>query len=612
MCDRSQQQVPSTRPPFFSHIPFVAHNTSLTPAFRTVVACAKGWGCWLGRMEGQVLSPIGVWKVKNSSSCRYFLAHDTSHCHLSVCCFLAILTGRPSSQASGAAWKAVVWDACVVMHGAAADGILSGSRVWRLAAPSSGMQKHDGQGDRLCVVLSGAASSGPPSVCVLSDSFADDSSSMLPRGRSSSDPILPAASLNMTEIAQLFSAADKNITRISCSSFIDGDDALIIASSTDGSIRAFTLTPSSAHSGPPSALPYRLSLVWRIAAVKSEVNEWITRPLPHMAGIERMSAVQDAAEGNSSNASEWLQPIEESSPKPTPQSNSSSVGSKFRAAVRNVSAVAAMAHSREMWLLGGASSASATTRWYNLPLSTIDIKRVAERDANALSHALDASDILPMLDNDRSRSNPQGVEVLSCSVALAHGSCVFAGYVDGTFRVWKRVSALAPPSALCQWMASAIHGDKQPFRTVAAAHEFQCFRTFKLSDASIADAVMTRDGNCVVVCDALGMQFSVSVCRFPQTQSLRSGGAVHAFGQTQIPFAFTTEPSVQVCTGISILCLLQKYIGFFICPISFSGLPQTFSSASLQMHVEELIKCDPPPRIPLHSELDQNSLSRRM
>ena len=25
-------------------------------------------------MEGQVLSPIGVWKVKNSSSCRYFLA----------------------------------------------------------------------------------------------------------------------------------------------------------------------------------------------------------------------------------------------------------------------------------------------------------------------------------------------------------------------------------------------------------------------------------------------------------------------------------------------------------------------------------------------------------
>jgi hypothetical protein len=500
-----------------------------------------------------VLSPIGVWKVKPGYSSHHVLAYKTSHCQLSVCLFATFFPDcndrRPCSQASGAAWKAVVWDACLVMHGAAADGILTGSRVWRLAATAAGMQDDHGQDDRTCVILSGAASSGPPSICVLADSFADDSSSMLPRSRSSSDPILPAASLHMTEIAQLFSAADKDITRISCSSRIDGDDALIIASSIDGSIRAFTLTRSSASQPvlPSGALPYRVALVWRIAAVKSEVNEWITRPLPHMASFEKMSAVNDAIEGNSSIVSEWLQPIDDSSPKPTLQSNSSSAGSKFRAAVRNVSAVAVIAHSREMWLLGGSSSASATTRWYNLPLTTMDVKRVAERDSNVLSCALAASDILPMLDNDRSRSNPQGVEVLSCSVALAHGRCVCAGYVDGTFRVWKRVSAYVPPSALCKWMASAIHGDKQPFRTAAAAHEFQCFRTFKLSDASIADAVMTRDGNCVVVCDALGMQFSVSVCRFPQTQSPCSGGAVHAFGQTQIPFAFTTEPSVQVC-----------------------------------------------------------------
>ena len=31
---------------------------------RTVVACAKGWGCWIGSVSESGLSTIGLWKVQ--------------------------------------------------------------------------------------------------------------------------------------------------------------------------------------------------------------------------------------------------------------------------------------------------------------------------------------------------------------------------------------------------------------------------------------------------------------------------------------------------------------------------------------------------------------------
>jgi hypothetical protein len=274
-----------------------------------------------------------------------------------------------------------------------------------------------------------------------------------------------------------------------------------------------------------------------------------------MIVTEKTSALDDSAEGNSAKQQEWLQAPESSQPATSSQPNSSSASSKFRAAVRNVGAVAAVARSRDMWLQGGASSASATTRWYNLHLGTIDAKRALEADADALGCALAASDILPIPENSFRHHNPLGIEVLACTAAVACGSCVMAGYVDGTFRIWKHLSVFAPPLHCRQAVFAKLHGSSTP----GAANQFYCVRTFKLSDAGIADIVMTRDDSCAVVCDVTGTQFSVSLCQLPQ-QTQSEDGAFQLFGRMQTPFWFTSEPDVQVLffvvVATSALCSL--------------------------------------------------------
>jgi hypothetical protein len=224
--------------------------------------------------------------------------------------------------------------------------------------------------------------------------------------------------------------------------------------------------------------------------------------------------------------------------------SSSAAGSKLRAAVRQVAAVATMAHARDMWLLGGTSTSTATTRWYNLHLAPIDVKRIVEANADALSQAVAACDILPMIDNDHCRSNPRGLEVLVCTVANAYEDTVLAGYSDGTFRVWKKISSNAPPPAVLRSVTSTIYSETPKFSQVGVMCSFHCYRTFKLSESSIADVMMTLEQRCAVICDAMGMQFIVSVC--PGNNPQQNNAGFNWFNDLQMPFSFTVEPSAQV------------------------------------------------------------------
>ena len=131
-----------------------------------------------------------------------------------------------------------------------------------------------------------------------------------------------------------------------------------------------------------------------------------------MVDTKRLAA-QDAADGNDGAADDqaWLQPISVTSSSPSPLSAAASaespstsasattsaapaasppaaaaatsatpaatsgassattrpsslLGQKLRSAVRTIAAVATVAQTRDQWLRGGASTSSATTRWY--------------------------------------------------------------------------------------------------------------------------------------------------------------------------------------------------------------------------------------------------------
>ena len=122
-----------------------------------------------------------------------------------------------------------------------------------------------------------------------------------------------------------------------------------------------------------------------------------------MVDTKRLAA-QDAADGNDGAVDDqaWLQPIPvtSSSPSPSPAAASAEspstsasaatsaapaatsaasaatsaststtrpggrLGQKLRSAVRTIAAVATVAQSRDQWLRGGASTSSATARWY--------------------------------------------------------------------------------------------------------------------------------------------------------------------------------------------------------------------------------------------------------
>jgi hypothetical protein len=53
----------SSRLPFKLSSASVAILCSVDRMFRTVVACARGWGCWIGNVSESGLNAIGVWKV---------------------------------------------------------------------------------------------------------------------------------------------------------------------------------------------------------------------------------------------------------------------------------------------------------------------------------------------------------------------------------------------------------------------------------------------------------------------------------------------------------------------------------------------------------------------
>ncbi len=431
---------------------------------------------------------------------------------------------------------------------------------------------HDQQScAEICVILSGIAS-GSASLFVLRTSgviSADEGVSFeMSRSRSSSDAPLPSSSSSPSQVssalsqsfislvAQLPAASDKEITRVSCSTKTDSNQTLIVASSQDGTIRAFKIMTASQLMR--EDLPYKLVAVWRIAAVKSEIKEWFTQPMPFMSSAAAKSVLEDDIDGNDVDQQTWLLPQESSAPFSAAASKSSSaIGGKLRAAIRQVAAVATMAQSRDMWLLGGTSTSSASTRWYNLHLAPIDVKRIVEASVDALGQAVAACDILPMLDDDRSHSNPRGLEVLVCTVANVYGDTVLAGYNDGTFRVWKKISSNAPPAAVMQSVASIVYSETVKLSQNGVKFSFYCFRTFKLSENSIADVMMTLEQRCAVVLDAVGMQFVVSVC--PGNNPQRNNVGYNWFNNFQMPFSFTVEPTAQA----------RHFITFISCSFLF-------------------------------------------
>jgi hypothetical protein len=439
--------------------------------------------------------------------------------------------------------KAAFWSACLVVVDSNAQWLLhSGSSKGEKQphrVPLSACSNTDGvvqeHPNDMCIVLS-AVVAGSASLCLLSRIAFDSSSGHVPDKKASSSA--NTSTLNMQLLAKLPSAADKEITRITCSSRCGEHPALIIASSHDGCVRAFRLRVVG-------GLGYTIQLEWMIAAVKSEINPWIMKPLPHMVQVENNTALGDAVEGNDAIDQAWLQPLQNTErPQTAAAKSHGNAGNKLRNAVRNIGIISSVSHSSDMWLEGGATTSSVTTRWFNLQLDVVDIKRIIDSDKDALGHAIGACDVLPLLDFQRSKSNPGGIEVLSCTVAINYGTIVFAGYVDGTFRIWKRISLRAPPSDVHQSVAS-MSCDDLMFRQVGAMHQFHCFRTLKLSDNIISDAIVTREGRCVVVCDAMGIQFAVSICGL-NTNSNQCHDGFQFFTHLETPFSFTAEHNMKV------------------------------------------------------------------
>jgi hypothetical protein len=439
--------------------------------------------------------------------------------------------------------KAAFWSACLVVVDSNAQWLLhSGSSKGENQphhVPLSARSNTDGvvqeHPNDMCIVLS-AVVAGSASLCVLSRIAFDSSSGHVPDKKASSSA--NASTLNMQILAKLPSAADKEITRITCSSRCGEHPALIIASSHDGCVRAFRLRVVG-------GLGYAIQLEWMIAAVKSEINPWIMKPLPHMVQVEKSTVLGDDVEGNDAIDQAWLQPLQNTELSQTAAAKShGNAGNKLRNAVRNIGIISSVSHSRDMWLEGGATTSGVTTRWFNLHLDVVDIKRIIDSDKDALGHAIGTSDVLPLLDFERSKSNPDGIEVLSCTVAINYGTIVFAGYVDGTFRIWKRISSLAPPGYVHQ-SVSHMSCDDLNFRQFGVAHLFHCFRTLKLSENSISDAIVTREGRCVVVCDAMGIQFALSICGLNTSSSHRHDG-FKFFTHLETPFLFTAENNMKV------------------------------------------------------------------
>jgi hypothetical protein len=460
------------------------------------------------------------------------MSHFTIHSAHSL--YLRAVSPQTPSQGVTSALKSVTWNVCHIVQADDFDRMFCSDTTWQIDTqnPFHLNREHSSSSkrDRVAVIISGALTG---CACLIALSSVSDEDSSLQTVQ------LPTA-LNLKQIARSTCAADKEFSRL-LSSRTETGSSLLIASSLDGCIRAFKVTNAPVHSAVSETLPCQWGLVWRIAAIKSELRAWVTQPLPHMMDSVKTTAMVDAAEGNNVSQQDWLQPIDDSTSGLSASQKLSSSSSRFRAAVRNVGAVAAIARTRDVWFTGGASSASATARWYNLHLGTIDVKRLLETDSDALISALSASDILPIHENSESRSNPKGIEVLSCTVAVTLCDCVMAGYIDGTFRIWKRISSFAPPQEHRQRIAAALLGAEHS----GTAVQFYCARTLKLSDAAIADAIMTQDGNCILVCDSAGMQFSVSLCHVPE-QRLGKSSAFQFFSQMQTPFWFTVEPSVQV------------------------------------------------------------------
>ena len=142
---------------------------------------------------------------------------------------------------------------------------------------------------------------------------------------------------------------------------------------------------------------------------------------------------------------------------------------------------------------------------------------------------------------------------MSCTVAVSHQNLVLAGYADGTFRIWKRISSHGPPSHHALSSAATLHGDDASFRSYGVACAFYCCRTLKLSDSGIADVMMTAGRAYVVVCDAMGLQFVVSVCWDGQQQHQQHEGFDLLSGM-QTPFAFTDEPTAELHSSDLLKC----------------------------------------------------------
>lgn len=455
-------------------------------------------------------------------------------------------------QATGAI-KSVHWDAGHVLLDGDVKWLFGVSGVHdAVQAPPSQKDRNHEQINDICVVLSGTVM-GSPSLFVLRKSEADTAfnydgnpSAEGSRSKSTSDAPVPSAASVLSLVARSSAVSDKEITRISASSRSENGQVLIIVSSQDGCIRAFKL--GSVLQSVFEEFPYKLELAWMISAVRSEIKEWCTQPLPHMTTSGIQSVFADELEQNETPEQTWLQ-SENSSAVPNQLRESASkspsvAGNKLRAAARNVAAIASVSHVRDLWLLGGLSTLNDTTRWYNMDLNATDVKRIVEADSDAIHHAVSSCDILPS-HNACTRNNPQGLEVLACSVAISFGQVVLAGYIDGTFRIWKQISSNAPPLDVRQSVLSMIHSGDARLVKFNVVSKYFCFRTLKLSDSSIADVIMTSEGSLAVACDAMGVQFVVSIGgKHAQHQHEKPG--FHWFNDLQVPFSFTVEPTVQV------------------------------------------------------------------
>jgi hypothetical protein len=180
------------------------------------------------------------------------------------CCYMI-----PLQVSSGL--KSALWSSCLLLFNESAGSFMS-----ELDARPQEEREHD-----FCIVVAGTMATGPSDLCVLSS---DAEGGGLPTASSQSQQEIHSHSTSSPLfrgklIARLNAAAENVVTRMS-SSRSHAQSRLLVVASNDGSVRAFQLVLGAAKNS--SLYSHSLQLIWRVAAVKCHVKQWITLPMSHM------------------------------------------------------------------------------------------------------------------------------------------------------------------------------------------------------------------------------------------------------------------------------------------------------------------------------------------